>query len=57
MQTSTLSVGSGSLVDLIPSAPTLEPAAEPQTARATTSLDFVVQAAGLEVACEQTSQL
>ncbi len=57
MQTSTLSVGSGSLVDLIPSAPTLEPAAESQTAHATTSIDFVVQTAGAEVACEPTSQL
>lgn len=56
MQTSTLPVGSGSLVDLI-SSPTLEPAAEPQAARATTSMDFVVQTAGTEVACEQTSQL
>lgn len=57
MQTSTLSVGSGSLVDLIPSAPTLEPAAESQTARDTTSIDFVVQTASAEVACEPTSQL
>ena len=57
MQTSTLSVGSGSLVDLIPSAPTLEPAAESQTAHATTSIDFVVQTASAEVACEPTSQL
>ncbi len=56
MQTSTLSVGSGSLVDLIPSAPTLEPAAELQTAHATTSIDFVVQTASAEVACEPTSQ-
>lgn len=57
MQTSTLSVGSGSLVDLLPSAPTLEPAAESLAAHATTSIDFVVQTASAEVACEPTSQL
>src|SRR5689334_22286965 len=57
MQTSTLPVGPGSLVDLIPSESSLEPAAESQATRDTTSMDFVVQTAGAEVACEQTSQL
>lgn len=57
MQTSTLPVGPGSLVDLIPSESSLESASELQTARATTSMDFVVQTAGAQVACEQTSQL
>lgn len=64
MQTSTLPVGSGSLVDLIPSSDCLEHASEPQSnrsatqsQRSATALDFVVQAAGVEVACEPTPQV
>ena len=57
MQTSTLSVGSGPLLDLIPSSGCLEHASESQPHCRASSIDFVVQAAGAEVACEPTPQL
>lgn len=57
METSTLPVGTGSLVDLIPSAPCLEPAAEPLRESPATSIDLVVQTAGAEVVCEPTPQV
>ncbi len=57
MHTSTLSVGSGQLVDLIPSSGSLEHASESQPHCRASSIDFVVQSSGAEVACEPTPQL
>ncbi|TXT22382.1 MAG: hypothetical protein FD138_3468 [Planctomycetota bacterium] len=55
METSTLPVGSGSLVDLIHSSASLATVAEPPNSAPATSVDFVVQTAGAEVACEPTA--
>jgi 3-oxoacyl-[acyl-carrier-protein] synthase-3 len=57
MQTSILPVGSGPLVDLIPSSDSLEHASESQPHSLASTMDFVVQAAGAEVVCEPTPQL
>ena len=54
METSTLPVGSGSLVDLIPSSASLATVAEPSNGPSGASVDFVVQTANAEVACEPT---
>ena len=56
MQTSTLPVGSGSLVDLITSAPSHDRSAELSRESSATSIDLVVQTAGAEVVCESTPQ-
>lgn len=54
METSTLPVGSGSLVDLLPSSASLATVAEPPISPPSTTVDFVVQTAGAEIACEPT---
>ena len=54
METSTLPVGSGSLVDLISSSASLATVAEPSNGPSGASVDFVVQTANAEVACEPT---
>lgn len=52
MHTSTLPVGTGSVVDFIPPATHLEPATEPSSACSPPTIDLVVQTAGAEIACE-----
>ena len=57
MQTRTLPVGTGSLVDFVPSPCCLERATEPELDCLATSMDFVVQAAGTEIVCEPVPQV